>query len=153
MEETMMQTRALLRALGTALALVAALAGCESGSDPPPTAPQAVPTELAGVWNAVTERGNAFSYEIATDGRYRYVGLMRDGSQQYTLQENGTVAVQADEVLFTPQHTLLTRTDPTLAEPTWTTSPKRPGRTVTWSVSGRTLTLVENGSPTSYQRE
>ena len=63
------------------------------------------------------------------------------------------VAVQAEEVVFTPQHTLVTRTDPTLAEPTWTTSPDRPPRSMTWSVSGRTLTLVENGSPTSYQRE
>ncbi len=149
----MQTTRTLLRALGTALALVAAVAGCDLGSDPPPAAPQAIPTELACVWNSVTERGNAFSYDIATDGRYLYVGLMRDGSQQYTLQENGTVAVQAEEVVFTPQHTLVTRTDPTLAEPTWTTSPDRPPRSMTWSVSGRTLTLVENGSPTSYQRE
>ena len=78
---------------------------------------------------------------------------MRDGSQQYTLQEDGTVTVRADEIVFTPRHTDVTRTDPTLAEPTWTTSPARPARRMTWSVSGRTLTLVEDGSPSEYERE
>jgi hypothetical protein len=152
----MQMTRTLFRALGTALALVAAVGGCDFGGASPggsTVAAQVVPAELAGVWNLITERGNAFSYDIAADGRYVYVGLMRDGSQQYTLQENGTVAVQAEEVVFTPLRTLVTRNDPTLAEPTWTTSPTRPPRGMTWSVSGRTLTLVENGSPTSYQRE
>jgi hypothetical protein len=147
-------TQAVVRAVAAALVLVAGAAGCGPGGGGGTTAaPPGVPVQLAGVWNLVTERGNAFSYDIATDGRYIYVGLMRDDSQQYTLQENGTVAVQAEVVVFTPQHTTLTRTDPTLAEPTWTTSPARPPRRMTWSVSGRTLTMVEDGSPTSYQRE
>jgi len=149
----MQATRTLFRVLGTALAIIAAVTGCGPGGGTTTTAAPVVPTELAGVWNSVTERGNAFSYDIATDGRYLYVGLMRDGSQQYTLQENGTVAVRADEIVFTPNRTVVTRTDPMLAEPTWTTSPARPPRRMTWSVSGRTLTLVEEGSPTSYQRE
>jgi hypothetical protein len=147
-------TGVVVRAVGAALILVAVVAGCgPGGGGGPTTAAPGVPVELAGVWNHLTEPGNPFSYDIATDGRYIYVGVMRDGSQQYTLQENGTVAVQAEEVVFSPQNTTLTRTDPTLAEPPWTSSPARPPRRMTWSVSGRTLTMVEDGSPTSYQRE
>ncbi len=113
-----------------------------------------MPDKLVGAWNSITERGNAFSYQISADGRYIYVGIMRDGSQQYTLQEAGRVAVFANEIVFTPQQVELTRTDPEdTAEPTRQTSPSRPPRAMNWSISGRTLTLVESGQPTEYQRE
>lgn len=146
-----------VRTVGLAIALVllAPAVGCSSiGTEPPTPPPVVVPNELVGAWNSITERGNAFSYEIAADGRYIYVGIMRDGSQQYTLQEAGRVAVSTNEIVFTPQQVTLTRTDPEdTAEPTRQTFPSRSPRAMNWSISGRTLTLVESGQPTEYQRE
>ncbi len=141
--------------LAIALVLLALAVGCSStGTEPPTPRPVVVPDKLVGAWNSITERGNAFSYQISADGRYIYVGIMRDGSQQYTLQEAGRVAVFANEIVFTPQQVELTRIDPEdTAEPTRQTSPSRPPRAMNWSISGRTLTLVESGQPTEYQRE
>jgi hypothetical protein len=128
---------------------VSALTGCLQREAAPPQA--VVPAELVGAWNTVTERGNAFSYQISPDGRYVYVAIMSEGSQQYTLQEDGAVAVRGDEIVFTPRNTDITRTDP--AEPTWRDSPNRSPRSMTWVVSGRTLTLTEDGRSTDYERE
>lgn len=141
--------------LAIALVLIAPAVGCSStGTEPPTPPPVVVPDELVGAWNSITERGNAFSYQISADGRYIYIGIMRDGSQQYTLQEAGRVAVSANEIVLTPQQVELIRTDPAdTAEPTRRTSPSKPPRTMNWSISGRTLTLVEGGQPTEYQRE
>lgn len=112
-----------------------------------------VPEELAGAWSLVTERGNSFGFELYPDGKYVYVGIMQDGSQRYTLKEGGRVRVDGDEITFAPQLATLTRTDPDGPEPTSESHPVRPPRTMTWSVSGRVLTFVENGSPTSYRRD
>lgn len=141
----------IVRTLGFLAALIL-LTGCgPADPEPPSSPPVVVPADLVGSWSTVTERANGFSYAFSSDGQYMYVGVMRSGSQQYTLQEGGTITVTGSRIEVTPQRARLARTD--AGQPTTTTSPIRPPRTVRWSISGRTLTLTENGSPTRYERE
>ena len=136
---------------GIALALVLVVAGC--GRTPEPEPAPAVPAELVGAWSTVTDRGSAFSYEFSAAGTYVYVGIMRDGTQQYTLQESGTVQVGDGQLTLRPDSVTVTRSDPAAPADDYRSSPARPPRTLGWTVSGGELTVVEDDRPTVYRRE
>jgi hypothetical protein len=141
---------------GLALCVVVGCSAAPASSDPasvPSTATAAsssatVPTELVGTWETVTERGNAFSYEIRADGKYLYTGLMPDGDLEYTLQEGGRATVADGSLTFTPQRSLLTRKQTGQNDrQTWQT---RPPRTFVWSVRDGELTLTGGGASATY---
>ncbi len=140
-------------------ALCIGLTGCSEPAPTPPTPPAgtavpAVPEELIGSWNMITERGNAFSYQINRDGKYVYVGIMIDGSLKYTIEEGGRAAFSGSQITFNPQIVTLTRTDPQdPGTPSTRSRPQRPPRAFTWRISGTTLTLVGAEGASTFVRD
>ncbi|MEO3813471.1 hypothetical protein ABGB17_31120 [Sphaerisporangium sp. B11E5] len=133
-----------------AAAATFSLAAACGGPEPPPP----VPEPLIGAWLMITERGNAFSYDLLADGRYRYNAIMPDGSLRYTLQEAGGFSVSGTRVTFTPRTSILTRTDPKdPVEPSVRSTPRRPPRTYTWAVAGDVLTLTSPDGASRFRRE
>jgi hypothetical protein len=109
-----------------------------------------LPADLLGAWQTVTENGNAFSYELYADGKYAYNGIMQVDGLRYTLQEGGRAAVSGDRITFSPQITIMTRTEN--GEST-TTRPQRAARQMSFAVSGNRLTFTESdGSGSVYER-
>jgi hypothetical protein len=116
----------------------------------PPVKKPVLPADLLGAWQTVTENGNAFSYELYADGKYAYNGIMQVDGLRYTLQEGGRAAVSGDQITFSPQITIMTRTEN--GEST-TTRPQRDPRELSFAVSGNRLTFTESdGSGSVYER-
>jgi hypothetical protein len=77
---------------------------------------------------------------------------MRDGTQQCTMQESGTIEVRDTQITFRSESATITHSDSSVPAENYRSSTTGRPRTLTWAVSGNQLTLTENGQPTTYRR-
>jgi hypothetical protein len=117
---------------------------------PPTKRPPVIPDDLVGAWETVTERGNAFSYELYADGKYIYNGIMEVDGLRYELSEGGRASISGSQITFKPQIVEMVRKENGSET---TTRPQRDARRMTFRLSGNRLTFTEaDGAGSVYQR-
>lgn len=117
---------------------------------PPAERSAVIPDDLVGAWETVTERGNAFSYELYADGKYIYNGIMQVDGLRYELSEGGRASVSGSQITFRPQIVEMVRSENGTET---TTRPQRDARRMAFVLSGNRLTFTEaDGASSVYRR-
>ncbi|MBV1940560.1 hypothetical protein KUF83_28915 [Streptomyces sp. BV286] len=109
-----------------------------------------VPDPLVGVWESARQNSNTtLAYRFATDGTYKYAGLLSycmGPGRLYELTQivQGTVQVEGDRITLRPTTDTVTRKNPENPQEDYENRPgPRTVQSFNWQAGDRTLTLTD----------